>query len=85
MQTCTRLVHWQVGTFTNLPLLAVILASALFQLLLPLIPFARDRFDLGLTSASDTLRCLALGLIPVTVLEVRKLLRGRRGYSGSGH
>jgi Ca2+-transporting ATPase len=78
----SHLVHWQVGALTNLPLLWVILVSTVLQLSLPQIPFVRDRFDLGLTSAGDALRCLALGLIPVTLIEVGKLLRGRRGRAG---
>ena len=32
-------------------------------------------FDLGAASVTDTLVCLALGLVPVTVLELLKLLR----------
>jgi P-type Ca2+ transporter type 2C len=71
----SRLLHWQVGTFTNLPLIGVIAASVLLQLSLLHLPFARARFDLELMSALDAFRCLALGLVPVSILELAKLLR----------
>ncbi len=70
-----QLVHWHVGALTNLPLLGVVAASILLQMALPHLAPTRERFDLGSISPLDTLVCLALGLIPVTVLELAKLRR----------
>jgi Cation transporting ATPase, C-terminus len=70
-----RLVHWQVGAFTNIPLLAVVALCAVVQASLGHVPFARDFFRMRAMSAPGTGLCMALGLIPVTVLEVGKLLR----------
>jgi hypothetical protein len=43
---------------------------AMFQM-----PWTRSLFSLGALSAHDCALALGLALIPVTVLEVRKLLR----------
>jgi Ca2+-transporting ATPase len=70
-----RLVYWQVGAFTNVHLIAVVALCALVQASLGHVPFARDFFRIHAMSAVETGLCVALGLIPVTVLEVGKLLR----------
>ncbi len=69
-----RLVYWQVGAFSNVPLLAVVAASAALQIALPYIPFTRTLFDLHAMSPADTTLCLGLGLVPVSVVELAKLL-----------
>ena len=69
-----KLVYWQVGAFTNLPLIAVVVLSVLVQISIDHIEFARRFFRIEEMSSADTLLCLAVGLIPVTILEVRKLL-----------
>jgi Ca2+-transporting ATPase len=71
----SRLLYWQVGAFSNVPLLAVVAASALLQVTLSYVPVTRELFDLQLLSAADTFCCLALGLIPVSVVELAKLAR----------
>jgi len=71
----SRLLYWQVGAFSNVPLLAVVAASALLQVALSYVPVTRELFDLQLLSAADTFCCLALGLIPVSVVELAKLAR----------
>ena len=68
------LVYWQVGAFTNLPLIAVVALSALVQISIDHIEFARRFFRIEEMSSADTVLCLAVGLIPVTLLELRKLL-----------
>jgi Ca2+-transporting ATPase len=65
-----RLVYWQVGVFTNVHLLAVVALSALVQIALSHIPWGRSFFRIPEMSAPDILLCLALGLVPVTVLEL---------------
>jgi Ca2+-transporting ATPase len=69
-----RLVYWQVGVFTNVHLLAVVALSAALQLMLPFVPLARGRLDLEGMSPADSALALGLGLVPVTVLELSKLL-----------
>jgi Ca2+-transporting ATPase len=69
-----KLVYWQVGAFTNLPLIAVVALSALVQVSIDHLAFARSFFRIEEMSSADTLLCLGVGLIPVTVLEVGKLL-----------
>jgi Ca2+-transporting ATPase len=70
-----RLVYWQVGVFTNVHLLAVVALSAALQFMLPYVPFAHDLLGLEGMSPADSGLALGLGLVPVTVLEVGKLLR----------
>jgi Ca2+-transporting ATPase len=69
-----RLVYWQVGAFSNVPLLAVVAASALLQIALPYVPFTRTLFGLHAMSPADTTLCLGLGLVPVSVVELGKLM-----------
>jgi Ca2+-transporting ATPase len=70
-----RLVYWQVGIFTNIHLLAVVALSALVQIALSHIPWGRSFFRIPEMSAADISLCLAVGLVPVTVLELTKLAR----------
>jgi Ca2+-transporting ATPase len=70
-----RLVYWQVGVFTNVHLLAVVALSALVQIALSHIPLGRSFFRIPEMSPADIALCLAVGLVPVTVLELTKLAR----------
>jgi P-type Ca2+ transporter type 2C len=70
----TRL-FWEVGPLTNLRLVAIVVASVTIQLALSHLPQAQVIFDVRPLSERDTVLCLALGLIPVSVLELIKLLR----------
>jgi Ca2+-transporting ATPase len=69
-----RLVYWQVGAFTNLHLIAVVAMSALVQVSIDHMAFTRSFFRIEEMSGADTALCLAVGLIPVSVLELHKLL-----------
>ena len=75
-RSTTRL-FWEVGAFTNLRLLGVVLVSGLVQLGLHHIPFAQTLLGTGPLSASDCALSIALGLIPVSVLECSKVIRRR--------
>lgn len=80
-------VFWQVGALGNLKLVAVVLGSVLLQLAIHHVPWTQALFEIGELSMQDCLLGLGLGLIPVTVLELIKLVRGagRRVVSlGSG-
>jgi len=68
----------QVGVFTNLRLLAVVLASLLFQIALHQIPGLIRLFQLADLPLVDRILPLLLGLIPVTALELSKIVRRRR-------
>ena len=67
-------VFWRTGVFGNLKLLGVIAVSVLLQLGLHHIPAAQDLFDLGPISLVECGAALLVGLVPVTVLELSKLL-----------
>ena len=70
----TRL-FWEVGPLTNLRLIGVVVVSVTIQLALSHVPQAQVIFDLRPLSERDTALCLALGLIPVSALELIKLVR----------
>jgi Ca2+-transporting ATPase len=66
----------QVGVFTNLRLVAVVLLSLLFQLGLHEIPWLIRLFQLPDLSLLDRVLPLLLGLVPVSALELAKIARG---------
>lgn len=66
---------WQVGVFGNLRLLAVVALSLALQLVILQTPLTQRLFQLGPLSWSDQVLSLIAGLVPVTVLELCKLLR----------
>jgi Ca2+-transporting ATPase len=71
-RSTTRL-FWEVGAFTNLRLLGVVVFSVLLQLGIHHIPAAQAVFEIGPLSAMDCALTLGVALIPVTVIEVAKL------------
>jgi hypothetical protein len=64
-----------VGPFTNLRQLAVAAASVLVQLAIHQFAWTRELFDLAPLAWGDAVLALALGCIPVSVLEIWKLVR----------
>jgi Ca2+-transporting ATPase len=68
-------VLWELGPFTNALLLAIVAVSVVGQLSLHHLPPLRSLFQLVPLGAGETATALALGLVPVTCLEVAKLLR----------
>jgi P-type Ca2+ transporter type 2C len=71
----TTRVFWEVGAFTNLRLLGVVVFSALIQLAIHYIPAAEVVFQIRPLSGADWTFTLCVALVPVTVIEVGKLLR----------
>lgn len=71
----TTRIFWEVGAFTNLRLLAVVIASIVVQFGIHYFEATRRLFQVGSLSLHDCLLSLLLGLIPVTVIEVSKLVR----------
>jgi len=71
----TTRVFWQVGPFTNLRLLGVVVFSVLLQLGIHQISWARAVFDVGPLSAPDVALTLLVALVPVTLVEISKLAK----------
>ena len=71
----TTRVFLEVGAFTNVRLLGVVVFSVLMQLGIHHIPAAQAVFEIGPLSAADCLLTLLVASAPVTVIEVAKLVR----------
>ena len=80
-RSTTRL-FWEVGAFTNLRLVGIVVLSGLLQIGLHHIPFAQRLLGTSPLSAADCALAIALGLIPVTILECSKLMRRFTGRTG---
>jgi Ca2+-transporting ATPase len=66
------------GFFSNPWLLGAILISALLQLTVVMLPFARPVFEVGTDLGRDWIAVVLLALIPVTVIELAKGMRCSR-------
>jgi Ca2+-transporting ATPase len=66
---------WEVGAFTNLRLLGVVALSVLVQLGIHHIPATQALFHLGALGVQDCMLTLALGAVPLLVLESAKLAK----------
>ena len=76
-RSATR-IFWSVGAFTNLRLLAVVLCSVVGQFAIYQLNLTRTFFGIeSLTTAGWGL-AIAVGLAPVTVIEILKLTRRTR-------
>ena len=81
-RSTTRL-FWEVGAFTNLRLLGVVVLSVLLQLGMHHIPAAQAIFEIGPLSTADCALTLLVALVPVTAIELAKLAgRARRSADG---
>ena len=78
-------LFWEVGVWTNLRLLAVVMTSVALQLAIHHVPFAQRLFQISGISLADCALSLLLGLVPVTAIELGKLVRrARRRAAGLG-
>lgn len=66
---------WEVGVFTNLWLLGVVLVSILGQIGLHQLHVLQTLLRIGPLSVADGLLCLTLGVIPAAVIEIAKIVR----------
>jgi P-type Ca2+ transporter type 2C len=66
---------FQLGLFTNPHLLAAIGVSALLQLSVVTMPFARTVFESVEHFGSEWLLLMALALVPLGVMEATKIIR----------
>ena len=73
-RSTTRLL-WEVGVLTNVKLLGVVVFSVLLQVGIHHIPAAQVVFEIGPLAATDCAVTLLVGLIPVTAIELSKLVR----------
>jgi magnesium-transporting ATPase (P-type) len=71
-------MFWEVGVFTNMPLLAVVSGSTLLQLGLHYVPAAGSAFGIAPLSVGDRSLTLLAALVPVTAIELFKLARRLR-------
>jgi len=71
----TTRVFWELGAFTNLKLLGVVAFSVVLQLGIHHIPAAQAMFAIGPLSATDCGLTLLVALVPVTAIELAKLVR----------
>jgi Ca2+-transporting ATPase len=70
----TTRVFWEVGAFTNVRLLGVVVFSVLLQLGVHHMPAAQAVFEIGPLSVADCMLTLFVALVPVTVIEMSKLV-----------
>jgi Ca2+-transporting ATPase len=79
----TRLL-WEIGALTNLRLVAVVAASVLAQIALYEIPGTERLFQIHALGGRELAALLALGLVPVTLIELSKLARRLRARPKTG-
>jgi P-type Ca2+ transporter type 2C len=72
-----RRPFWEVGVFTNLKLLTVVVVSVLVQLGIHHIPAMQQLFQISPLSLADCLLTLALGCVPLMAMEAAKAMRRR--------
>lgn len=70
----TRL-FWEMGALTNVTLLGVVLVSSLLQIGIHHIPATETLFQIGTLSLEDCALSVLIGLIPVSVVEIAKIVR----------
>ncbi len=68
---------WQIGVLTNLRLLAVVLVSLVLQVIISGSPIMEGIFQTQRITAIECVAGVLLGLIPLSVLEMAKVIRGR--------
>lgn len=69
----TSRLFWEVGPFTNLWMLGVVIVTGAIQLSLHYIPLAQGLFGLAPLTFADLLYMLPFALIPFTLIELKKL------------
>ena len=69
-----RRTAWQLGIGSNPVLLAAVVASALLQVSVVMLPFARPVFEVGTELGADWLLILLAAVAPLAVVEAWKVL-----------
>jgi Ca2+-transporting ATPase len=70
-------VLFEIGAFTNLKLLGVVVLSAASQLALHHVAFFQELFQMAPLTRTQYAMSIGLGLVPYSILEVSKLVRRR--------
>jgi Ca2+-transporting ATPase len=70
-------VFFATDVLSNLKLVAVVALTILVQLGIHHVPFTQELFEIGAISMADCALSLFLGAVPVTVIEIAKLLGAR--------
>lgn len=80
-------IFWEVGALSNLWLLGVVILTALLQLSLHYFPLSQAIFGLRPLSFTDILFLLPFALVPISVIEIKKLVKGifNRSAGNTGH
>ncbi|OGT09857.1 MAG: HAD family hydrolase [Gammaproteobacteria bacterium GWE2_42_36] len=68
---------WQIGVFSNIRLFFIVSISFSLQLLIHHVPLLQEIFGVGVVSLTQCLTWIGIGMIPLIVLELCKLPRGR--------
>ena len=71
----TTRTFWELGALSNARLFGVVTLSSLIQIGIHLFPATRTVFKISPLSPSDLALTIGIGLCPVTLLELQKLLR----------
>jgi Ca2+-transporting ATPase len=66
---------WEVGLFSNLRLLSIVVVSLLVQLGIHHIPATQAVFNIGSLSPFDCVLTVVVGAVPLFVIELRKIVR----------
>ena len=67
-------VFFETGLFSNVRLLAVVAATVGVQLAIQILPFTQELFGIGEISILDGAVALGVGLVPLTLVELSKLV-----------
>ncbi len=78
-----HLIFWQLGPRSNRALLSAIAVSTVLQLATVLLPAGRRIFGTASLRWEQWALIAALSLVPITVLELSKLIRGRHRRPGA--
>lgn len=66
---------WQLGFFSNIRLFFVVSVSFTLQILIHHVPILQEIFGIGAVSLTECVSWVALGMVPLIILELRKCLR----------
>jgi len=69
---------WQIGLFSNLRLFLVVAVSFTLQLAIHHVPMLQTLFQIEPVSLNQCVAWIGVGFIPLTVLELRKVIRRPR-------
>lgn len=68
---------WEVGLFSNMKLVLIVVVSLLAQLAIHHMPTTQEVFRIGPLSLADCALSLGVGAVPLLILELEKLARRR--------